>query len=273
LKANEHNKPDIIFLNKDMSIFSTGLQGVYFLDLAVCFLAFFFYVFLHEIEWFCLFPSIFRFDADIYITDFFVVFLSFIDSVFFEMLYLDIFWEEGPLMAIPQQGELDFFVYESAFDTNYVIGELNRYPKWFNVSDWWHEDYEEHFDFWGSYTYEDQTNDDDEVGFDPYPVYNLSSMAYYDDSPSKNFSRAFFGVDYLNPYDNRHIDRIKWHMNRLDFVKYKVRYMHRRYMLFLEELIVEMDQEEPDPDKPPRHDMYARNRFLRRHRLNVLKNI
>jgi hypothetical protein len=124
LKANEHNKPDIIFLNKDMSIFSTGLQGVYFLDLAVCFLAFFFYDFLHEIEWFCLFPSIFRFDADIYITDFFVVFLSFIDSVFFEMLYLDIFWEEGPLMAIPQQGELDFFVYESAFDTNYVIGEL-----------------------------------------------------------------------------------------------------------------------------------------------------
>jgi hypothetical protein len=142
----------------------------------------------------------------------------------------------------------------------------------FNVADWWHEDYEEHFDFWGNYTFEEQTNDDDEVGFDPYPVYNLSSMAYYGDSPSKNFSRAFFGVDYLNPHDNRDLDRIKWHMNRLDFVKYKVRYMYKRYMLFLDQLVGDMDSEDP-LENMPKHDMYKRARFLRRHRLNVLKNV
>jgi len=34
-------------------------------------------------------------------------------------------------------------------------------------------------------------------------------MAYYGDSPSKNNSQALFGVDYLNPYDNRDLDRIK----------------------------------------------------------------
>lgn len=122
-KVDENNKEDVLFMNKDISIFSGGLSGVHFLDLSVCFLAFFFYDFLFEVEWFCMFPSIFRFDADVYFTDFFFVFLNFIDSVFFEMLYLDIFWEESILMAIPQQGELDFLVNETAFDTYYVMGE------------------------------------------------------------------------------------------------------------------------------------------------------
>lgn len=98
-------------------------------------------------------------------------------------------------------------------------------------------------------------------------------MAYYDDSPSKNFSRTFFGVDYLNPYDNRSMNRIKWHLNKLDMVKYKPRFLHRRYMLFLEQLAsVDMESDNPFEDLP-KHNKYLRARFLKRHRLNLVKNI
>lgn len=98
-------------------------------------------------------------------------------------------------------------------------------------------------------------------------------MAYYADSPSKNFSRTFFGVDFLNPYDNREVDHIKWHMNKLDMVKFKPRFLHRRYMLFLEQLAtVDMESDNPFEDMP-KHNKYLRARFMKRHRLNLIKNI
>jgi hypothetical protein len=73
-------------LNKDIAIFNVGLQGVFFSDLFIIFFFFFVYDSLNEFDWLYLFVSLYIDDADIVFTDFFYPFLSFVDSIFFEMI-------------------------------------------------------------------------------------------------------------------------------------------------------------------------------------------
>jgi len=63
---------------------------------------------------------------------------------------------------------------------------------------------------------------------------------------------------------------VKWHLNKLDLVKFKVRVQQTRYLQFLDDLL--MGEQNPDEPKP-KTNFRRRALFFRRHKLNILDNV
>jgi hypothetical protein len=109
------------------------------------------------------------------------------------VIFMEIYLNESSYFIFADSGYWDLFEMGSTFEVSHYL----NLQKW-NIADWWYEDLEDDFEGIGKVFYEKDTNDNGDLTFMPYPLFDLDSNVYYDVDPSRNFIRVFFDVDYLD---------------------------------------------------------------------------